>query len=55
MEKKSFYIVKRYIVEEYEVEATSKKDAKEEAASEGDPYDIRILKETVKKQLTKQP
>ena len=54
MGEKNYYIVKRYLIEEYEIEATSREDAKKQVAIWGDPYGIRILKETVKKQLTKQ-
>ena len=49
MEKENYYIVKRYIVEEYETKATSREDAKEKVAIFGDPGKITILKETVKK------
>lgn len=49
MEKKNNYKVKRYLIEEFEVEATSREDALYEVGIKGDPGKITILKETVKK------
>lgn len=42
--------IKRYIIEEYEVEADTRKDAKKIVEKEGDPHTITITKETIKKQ-----
>lgn len=49
-EKKSYYIVKRYILEEYEVLATSKGNAKQKATEDGDPHKITVIKETAIRQ-----
>lgn len=49
MNKKDFYIIKRYLIEEYEVQGTSRENAKKQATIQGDPYKITVLKETVKK------
>lgn len=49
MEKKNPYIVKRYLIETFEVMATSRENALEEVTIEGDPSSIEILKETVRK------
>lgn len=49
MEKTNLYRVKRYLIEEFEVEATSRKDALIEVGIQGDPGIVTILKETVKK------
>jgi hypothetical protein len=44
------WIIKRYIVEEYSVEAESRKEALEKVYKKGDPYKICVIKETVKKE-----
>lgn len=44
------YIIKRYLVEFFEVEANNKIDAQRIIAKYGDPYKVRIDKETVVKQ-----
>jgi hypothetical protein len=43
------WIVKRYVVECYEVEAPNKEEAIEECLREGDPYNVDVIKITVKK------
>ena len=47
MEKK-YYSIKRYIVEEYGVEATSKEEAINVVSDRGDPARVTVLKETIK-------
>lgn len=42
------YIVRRTVLESYEVTAKNRKEALEEAASKGDPYSIVVIRETVK-------
>lgn len=43
------WIVKRYVVEHYEVEASNREEAIEECLKEGDPYTVEVKKITVKK------
>jgi len=43
------WIIKRYVVERYQVEALNRVEAIEECLKEGDPYDVEVIKITVKR------
>jgi hypothetical protein len=46
--KLKVYTVRRIVEELYEVTATSREDALNEASIKGDPHTITVIKETVK-------
>jgi len=46
--KVKYWIVKRYLIEEFVVEAETKEEALRIIGERGDPCEIRIIKETAK-------
>lgn len=42
------YIVRRTVLESYEVTAKNRKDALDEVSKLGDPYSVMVIRETVK-------
>jgi len=48
--KLKLYTVKRYVVESYQIEVHNKEEAIKECLKEGDPYDVKIKKITVRRE-----
>ena len=50
--KMKYWIVKRYLIEEFAIEAETKEEALRIIAERGDPYNVRFIKETAKVKKT---
>jgi hypothetical protein len=42
-----WYIVKKYIIEEYSIKADNRKDAIEKSIGIDNPYNVTVVKETI--------